>query len=52
LRSTPACSAARRSPAPGQPCPQHLTDLSHGNLPERHPQNPQADRLEGTRYRK
>ena len=38
--------------SPGQPGPQHLTDLSHGNLPEYHPQNPQADRLEGTRYRK
>jgi hypothetical protein len=30
-------------PSPGQPPPQHLTDLSHGNLPERHPQNPQVD---------
>jgi len=29
--------------------PQHLTDLSHRNLPERHSPNPQADRLEGIR---
>jgi hypothetical protein len=35
-----------------KPGPQHLTDLSHGNLPECHPQNPQANRLEGTGYRK
>jgi hypothetical protein len=39
-------------PSTRQPGSQHLTDLSHGNLPECHPQNPQADRLEGTRYRK
>ena len=36
-------------PRPRQPGPQHLTDLSHRNLPERHPPNPQADRLEGIR---
>jgi hypothetical protein len=36
----------------GQPRPEHLTDLVHGNLPECHPQNPQVDRLEGTGYRK
>jgi hypothetical protein len=35
-----------------KPSPEHLTDLSHGNLPECHPQNPQVDRLEGTGYRK
>ena len=36
-------------PGTRQPGPQHLTDLSHGNLPERHPPNPQVDRLEGIR---
>ena len=36
-------------PRPGQPRPQHLTDLSHGNLPECHPPNPQVDRPEGIR---
>ena len=36
-------------PGTRQPGPQHLTDLSHRNLPERHPPNPQADRLEGIR---
>jgi hypothetical protein len=36
-------------PRPRKPGSQHLTDLSHGNLPERHPPNPQVDRLEGIR---
>ncbi len=32
-----------------KPGSQHLTDLSHRNLPERHLPNPQVDRLEGIR---
>jgi hypothetical protein len=36
-------------PRPRQPRPQHLTNLDHGNLPERHPPNPQVDRPGGIR---
>ena len=35
-----------------KPGPEHFTDLSHGNLPECHPQNPQVDRPGNTGYRK
>lgn len=30
----------RAQPCPAQPAPQHLADLDHADLPERHPDSP------------
>ena len=36
----PSLRGHRPQPRPGQPRPEHLTDLCHSNLPEHHPPQP------------
>ena len=43
----PRLRGHRPQPGPGQPRPEHLTDLYHADLPEHHPPQPQVRRLGG-----